>query len=363
MSKDYYKTLGVPRTASSDEIKKAFRRLAHKYHPDKATGDKKAAEEKFKEAAEAYEVLSDPQKKSAYDQFGESGAPGFGKAGTGFSGFQADHGNFEGFGDIFETFFGNQSSRSSRSHKGQDLEVSLKVTFKEAIFGKTVEFKLTRPQRCEKCSGSGIPPGTNVRNCQTCHGSGEVNTTRQTIFGSIRQVAICRDCQGEGQIPEQRCANCTGTGRVTFAQPLKVKIPPGIENGAVIRLAEQGAAGFHCGPSGDLFIQVVVGSDPKFERRGADIFSAEKIALPLAVLGGATEIETVAGKVKLKIPAGTQSHQVFKMKGHGARKLSSSETGNHFVKVLVEIPRSLSRTEKKLWKELEQAAGKKGFFG
>lgn len=364
---DYYEILGVPKTASSAEIKKAFRRLAHKYHPDKVTGaGKKTAEEQFKKVAAAYEVLGDPQKRSNYDQFGTSGPSVFGGGqGGDFSGFHTSGADFEGFGDIFESLFKRSARpRPNQSQPGQDLEIRLQVSFRDAVFGTTTEFKLNRPQKCEKCQGTGVPPGAKITNCQTCQGTGEMRTTQQTIFGSLQQVVTCPNCQGAGKIPSQQCAECTGAGRIKTTTLLKVKIPAGIENGAVIRLAGQGAAGLRGGPAGDLFVQVQVASDPKFARRGSEIFSTEKIPLTLAVLGGETQIETLAGQVKLKIPAGTQAYQVFKLKGHGVRRLSSSETGDHFVKILIEIPCTLSRTEKKLWTELQKEGQnkKKGFF-
>jgi molecular chaperone DnaJ len=372
MSKDFYKTLGVERGASEADIKKAFRRAAAKYHPDQAKGDKKEAEAKFKEVSEAYETLSDPKKRSAYDQFGASGAGGGGGGGFGGGGYQqADFGG--GFGDIFEQFFGgqHQSGRGGRARgpaRGADLEARIKVSFTEAIFGTAADFSLERALKCEHCKGNGAEPGSKIVTCKTCHGTGEVTELKQTIFGHIRHTAACSDCGGEGQTFEKKCGVCHGTGRARKAEKVKIKIPAGVESGAVIRLTGQGEAGVKGGPAGDLFIHVQVEPSKQFERRGGEIYSSQRIHLVQAVLGDEIAIETVHGGVKLKIPAGTQSGTSFRLAGRGAPKLNSAEKGDHIVKIIVAIPEKLSKKEQQLFAELAREAklepsNKKSWFG
>lgn len=365
MAKDYYKILGIERNASEAEVKKAFRSAARKYHPDQATGDKKAAEAKFKEVAEAYEVLGDKQKRASFDQFG-SGANfgGGGGGGFGTNGFDFSGGgfNFEGggFGDIFETFFGGSGGQKSRGPAhGANLELRLKVKFEDAIFGTTIEFKIDRLTKCENCNGNGGEPGAKISECKRCHGTGEVTTVRQTVFGAMQHRAVCPDCGGEGKTFEKKCHVCHSTGRARKAEKLKIKIPAGVENGAVIRLANQGEAGAKGGPTGDLFIHVTVEPSREFERRGADIFSTQKTSFIEAALGNEIAIKTVHGNVKLKIPAGTQSHTNFKIKNYGSPKLNSKERGDHIIKILVEIPKKLSRKEKELFEKLAAESGLK----
>lgn len=366
--KDYYETLGVPRDADEADVKKAFRRLAHKYHPDQAQGDKKKAEVKFKEISEAYEVLGDKQKRSTYDQFGSAG-PQFGGdggggdgGGAGFEGFDFDGGGGGSFGDIFETFFGGQGR--DRTHRGgavrgSDLEVQIQIGFEEAIFGTTAEFALTRAIICDRCSGNSAEPGSKVIACKTCKGTGEVTTTRQTIFGSLRHTAICPECSGEGKTFEKKCTTCHGTGRMRKSEKVKVKIPAGVDTGSVIRLSGQGEAGAKGGPAGDLFVHLQVRSSTEFRRQNTEIHSVHLIHIAQAALGDEVEIKTVHGPVRLKIPAGTQSEQIFRLKGHGAPKLNSSERGDHLVKIVVEIPKKLSRREKELFAKLAEESGLK----
>jgi molecular chaperone DnaJ len=367
MAKDYYKILGVERGANEAEIKKAFRSAARKYHPDQATGDKKAAEAKFKEFAEAYEVLGDKQKRANYDQFGSAGQNFGGGGGGGFNagGFDFSGGgfNFEGggFGDIFETFFGGGSGggKSRGPTRGANLEIRVRVKFEDAIFGTTAELKLERLIKCENCRGNGAEPGSKITDCKTCHGTGEVTTTRQTVFGMMKHAAVCPDCNGEGKTYEKKCGICHGTGRARKVEKLKIKIPSGVENGAVIRLAGQGEAGAKGGPAGDLFLQILVEQSREFERRSADIFSTQRISFIEAALGNEIAVKTVHGNVKLKIPAGTQSHTNFKIKGCGAPKLNSSEQGDHIVKILVTTPQKLSKKEKQLFEDLAKESGLK----
>ncbi|MDD3066504.1 MAG: molecular chaperone DnaJ [Candidatus Gracilibacteria bacterium] len=364
MSKDYYEILGVKRDADSDEVKKAFRRKAREYHPDQARGDKKEAEKKFKEISEAYEVLGDKQKRQQYDQFGASGQ-NFG-GGQGPGGFDFSGGGFNfggdagGFGDIFETFFGGGGGRKTAkggAMRGNDLEAQLGIKFEDSIFGTTAEFNLTRALKCSHCGGNGAEPGSKIETCKTCKGTGEVTTTRQTVFGAMRHTAVCGDCEGSGKTYEKKCSVCHGTGRERKAEKVKVKIPAGVNDGAVIKLAGQGEAGTHGGPSGDLFIHIRVEASREFERKGNDIYSTQKTSYIQATLGDEIPVKTVYGDVKLRIPAGTQSHQIFKLKNHGAPRLNTSEKGDHLVKILVEIPKKLSRKEKDLFEKLAQEAG------
>lgn len=375
--KDFYKILGVNRSANEADIKKAFRRAARQYHPDQAKGDKKEAEEKFKEVAAAYEVLGDKQKRAQYDQFGSAGTDsGGGASGTG--GFGQNFGGFDfsgggahfggGFSDIFESFFGGGgTSRSRGSAAGANLEARLKVKFIDAVFGTTAEFQLTRMQKCAHCHGNAAEPGSKIKTCSTCGGAGEVMTTQQTVFGQMQHRAVCPDCNGEGKTYERKCTACHGTGRARKSEKIKVRIPAGVDDGAVIRLAGQGEAGPRGGKSGDLFIRVLVEPSQEFRREGADIHSTQEIHFLRAVLGDEVEVRTVHGLIKLKIPAGTQSHQIFKLRGYGAPQLNSTARGDHFVKIIVETPKKISRTARKLFEELAKESNLKikkgGLFG
>jgi molecular chaperone DnaJ len=363
MSKDYYEILGIKRDADNAEIKKAFRRKAREYHPDQAKGDKKTAEAKFKEISEAYEVLGDKQKRSQYDQFGASGQ-NFGN-GQGPGGFDFSGGGFNfggdagGFGDIFETFFGGGGRKSSRggAMRGNDIEAQISIKFEDSVFGATKEFSLTRALKCSHCKGNGAEPGSKIETCKTCKGTGEITTTRQTVFGAMRHTAVCPDCDGVGKTYEKKCSVCHGLGRERKTEKVKVKIPAGVNDGAVIRLSGQGEAGSHGGNSGDLFIHTRVEASREFERRGNDIHSTQRISFIQATLGDEIPVKTIYGDVKLRIPAGSQSHQVFRVKNQGVVKLNSSEKGDHLVKIIVEIPKKLSRKEKELFEKLANEAG------
>ena len=377
MPKDYYQTLGVERTASQDDIKKAFRRLAGKYHPDQATGDKAQAEAKFKEISEAYDTLGDTQKRSAYDQFGSGGNPfsaGGGDHGNPFGGggFDFNFSQAQGFGDIFETFFGQQQGNGSRRNnsrtRGDDLEAQVRITFEQSMEGATAEFELPRLRMCSHCSGRGAEPGSKTVTCDTCKGTGEIITTQRTIFGTVQQRQACHTCGGEGTMPEHTCTTCHGTGRVRERQKLKVKIPAGIQDGAVIRLTGQGDTGQRGGDAGDLFVRVSVAASKDFERRGNDIYAEAHIHITQAVLGDEISLPTVHGNVKLKIPAGTQSGQVFKLASHGSPIVNRDTRGDHYVTIQIEVPKKLSKKERDLYAELAKEAGvkpadKKGWFG
>jgi molecular chaperone DnaJ len=350
---DYYKILGVDKGASQDEIKKAFRKKAHEYHPDKATGD----EAKFKEANEAYQVLGDEKKRAQYDQFGSAGFQN-GQAGGGFGGFSSgginmdDLGDiFGGFGDIFGGFGGGSSRRPSRGH---DIQTILVITFEEAVHGVEKEVSLRRQVKCDRCNGEGAEPGAKVETCSTCRGTGKVTGVQRTILGNMQVQSVCPDCQGEGKTFSAKCNKCSGTGVMQENSKIKVKIPAGIDDGETIRLSGQGEAGQKGAPSGDLYLKISVRGDSKFERYGYDIHSKAFISFTQAALGDKIDIETINGSVKLKIPAGTQSGTNFKLRGKGVQRLRGSGKGDHIVKVQVQTPTNLNKKQKELLKELEK---------
>lgn len=358
MSKDYYKILGVERGASEEEIKKAFRRLAHQHHPDKAGGDT----EKFKEVNEAYQVLSDKQKKSQYDQFGQTfdgagpggfnGAGGFG--GQGFNINMDDLGDiFGGFGDMFG--FGG-SSRSGRSKRGRDLEIKLTIGFLDAVFGCEKEIKLKKNVKCDDCQGLGVPAGAKVSTCDVCKGSGQVISVQRTMLGAIQMQTPCQACGGEGKKSSEHCKPCRGTGRVERQADLQVKIPAGIDNGETIRLTAQGDAGPKGAPAGDLYIHVFYEADKRWQREAYDIHSEVKVKLSQAVLGDTVSVETVDGKVNLKVPEGTPSGAVIALRGSGVPRLRTNGRGDHLVTIKVEIPKKLSRKQR----DLVEALSKEG---
>lgn len=354
---DHYSTLGLSKNATEAEIKSAYRKLAQKYHPDKNRGDK-AAEAKFKEVQQAYEVLSDPKKRSNYDQFGSAEGPSFGGGGHGF-----DPNQFDGFADIFESFFGGMGARGQGGQRktgperGGDIEVDLHIRFEEAIFGVTKYLELTKPEQCDHCHGEGAEPGHSVKTCEDCGGRGQVRTVRQTILGQIGSVQTCPKCQGRGKIPEQVCSVCKGQTRIQKTQEVSVVIPKGVEDGMQLRLQGKGSAGRLGGGYGDLFINIHVAPHLKFSRDGRTLFSTESIPFLQAVLGAEIKVETVHGKVDLKIPAGTQSGTEFTLKGQGSPSLRSDAPGDHKVTIQLETPRKLSKEEKALYRELAEKAG------
>ncbi len=371
-NQDYYATLGVAKDASTDDIKKAYRKLAHKYHPDKGKGD----DAKFKEVNEAYQVLSDPAKRQQYDQFGAAGGPnGPGSAGfdpnQGFGGFQGqgfDFGNMGGFGDIFEQFFsGGQTTRTRGPARGADLEVQLNLSFEEAVKGATKPVNVTRRVRCATCKGSGAEPNTKIIQCPRCSGSGEIRTQRQTILGVMQQVTTCPQCHGSGKVPEQPCHTCGGEGRVQQSQTLDITIPAGIDDGQTIRINDQGEAGERGAPNGHLYVTVRVAASRQFTRDGADLHLQVPISYPQAVLGDELEVPTLDGSAKLSVPAGTPSGKTFRLKGAGVSKLGSSSRGDLLVTVEINVPKKLSAEEREAINQLAQASGhrptgKKGFF-
>lgn len=351
---DYYKVLGLEKNATESEIKKAYRKLAQQYHPDTEKGDEK----KFKEIAEAYEVLSDKQKRSQYDQFGSAG-PNFG--GQGFGGFDFNNINVDfggSFGDIFDTFFGGgqKASRKKGPAKGADIEMVMQISFEEAIFGASKEIEVSAYSTCEHCNGNGAEPGTNLKECEACSGTGQQIKLQRTPFGQIQTSSVCRTCEGAGQIPEKKCKNCKGEGRILKTQRIKTKIPAGIHDQSVIRLSGKGEAGTLGGPYGDLFLHISVAPSRQFERIKDDIYTTEHIHVLQAILGDEIEVQTVHGKAKLVIPAGTESDNVLKLKGYGVPKVGTSAKGDHIIKIKIDVPKKLSGNEKKLYSELADEA-------
>jgi len=354
MSKrDYYEVLGVSKSASADEIKKAFRRLAVQHHPDKEGGN----EDKFKEINEAYDVLKDAQKRQRYDQFGHAGVGGASGGGAGgnpfegFGGFNGQSSNFDfggGFGDIFDQFFGGGGSRQRGPKKGRDVEVQLQLTFVEAIFGLEHDMTLDLEDTCTHCKGTTVEPGHDMKTCPTCQGSGQQVRIMNTMFGAIQQTVTCDTCQGRGKVPEKECTVCRGSGTQRKKQTIKVKIPAGIDDGATIRLSGRGEA-IGGGEKGDLYIHIRVKAHKKFTREGNIILSEEHVSMVDAALGTEIDVETVDGKVRMKVPAGTQSGTDFKLTGHGVPHLRNEDKrGPHIVSITVDTPTKLSKKQRKI---------------
>ncbi|HLG71033.1 MAG TPA: molecular chaperone DnaJ [Chloroflexota bacterium] len=350
--RDYYEVLGVARNASDDEIKKAFRRLARQYHPD--VNKEKDAEARFKEVNEAYEVLSDPQKRQMYDQFGHAG-PGMG-AGAGFG----DFGSFGGFSDIFQTFFGGQTAGGGRRgpQRGSDLRYNLTLTFEEAVFGCEKELEIPRADTCSVCRGSGAEPGTEPSRCPNCNGTGELRRVQQSIFGQFVNVVMCERCQGEGRVISTPCHECHGAGRVRVTKHVTLKVPAGVDTGSQIRLTGEGEAGPRGGPNGNLYVAISVKKHAFFERDGQDILYTLPINFAQAALGDEVEVPTVDGKVMLKIPAGTQSGRVMRLKDKGVPNLRGGGRGDQHVYVKVVTPTDLSQRERELLEQLRDVSKK-----
>lgn len=369
MSKrDYYEVLGVSKGASDDEVKKAFRKKAIEFHPDKEGGD----EAKFKEVNEAYEVLKDDKKRQRYDQFGHAGVGGSSSGGGdpfggfgGFGGAQGQNINFDfgdlGLGDIFGSFFGGGAQRNQRAKRGRDVETDVVITFEQAVFGTEVELNLVMEDVCEHCKGTTAEPGHDLKTCDTCKGSGQVVSVTRTIFGNIQQATTCPTCHGSGKIPEKLCTVCKGKGTKSKNQEIKLKIPAGIDDGATIRLREHGEAMANA-PRGDLYVNLRVKAHKKFTREGDLILSEETIPMVDAALGIEMDIDTVDGPVKMKIPAGTQSGTDFKLSGHGVPHMRGGGRGAHIVTIVVETPQSLSKAQKDILEQFKAADGKKGFW-
>lgn len=365
--RDYYEILGVGKDASPDEVKKAFRRLAIKYHPDKEGGN----EEKFKEVNEAYEVLKDPSKRQRYDQFGHAGVGGNGGGAGGFNGFggfgggaQEMHFDFGdlGLGDIFGSFFGGgPKAESQRQRRGRDVETNVTITFEQAVFGTEVELHLNLEDSCPHCKGTTVEPGHDLKQCDTCGGSGQVMHVMRTVFGNIQQATVCPKCHGRGKIPEKICTVCHGKGTQLKSQDITLKVPAGIDDGATIRLREHGEAVAN-GPKGDLYVNVRVKPHKHFTREGDLILSEEHVSMVEAALGTEIGVDTVDGKVHMKVPAGTQSGTDFKLTNHGVPHLRTESRGAHIVTILVDTPKNLTKEQQTLLEQFAATANKKRFW-
>lgn len=364
--RDYYEVLGVQKNATDDEIKKAYRKLAKENHPDLHPDDKDA-EERFKEVNEAYEVLSDSNKRARYDQFGHEG-PNMGGAGYGdFSGFGG-----QGFDSIFDFFFngaeGGGQRRRNGPERGQDLRYDLTLTFEEAAFGCKKEFKFQRNENCEACGGTGARAGTQPKTCPTCGGSGQMKVTTQSLFGQVVNMRTCSTCGGTGKIITDKCPKCAGQGRVRVMRTATIKIPAGIDNGQVLPMSGQGEPGVRGGPAGDLYVYINVKPHRLFKRDHFDLHCEIPISFTQAALGGEIDVPTLEGSVKYNIPEGTQNDTVLRIRGQGIQQLRGSGKGDLFIKVRVEVPKRLSDKQKDLLRQFEDSLtgkeyeGRKSFF-
>ncbi len=356
--RDYYEVLGVDKNADEAAIKKAYRVLAKKYHPDMNPGDAEA-EKKFKEASEAYAVLSDPEKKRQYDQFGHAAFEGGAGGAGGFGGFDFSGADFSDiFGDIFGDFFGGRRSAgrdNSGPMKGSNIRTSVRITFEEAVFGTEKEIELTVKEECKTCHGSGAKPGTSPQTCTKCGGKGQVVFTQQSFFGTVRNVQACPDCQGKGKVIKDKCTDCHGTGFVPMKKRFAVSIPAGIDNGQCKRLAGQGEPGVNGGPRGDVLVEVIVGRHPIFQRQETNIFSTVPVSFAVAALGGDVIIDTVDGKVIYEVKAGTQTDTRVRLKGKGVPSLRNKDVrGDHYVTLVVQVPDKLSKEAKDLLKKFDE---------
>lgn len=377
MAKNYYDLLGVSKDADAAEIKKSFRKLAKQYHPD--SNKEEGAEQKFKDINEAFSVLSDPEKRKQYDQFGFDGSkadgggmggyPGMGGYGGMGQGFSANMGDFGDLGDLLGGFFGGGSPFSGGfggqrvNNNGADLSLRVDVSFEDAVFGAEKNVTYVRKDTCDACKGSGSANGKK-ETCSTCNGVGKVRQTRQTMFGTFATEAICPTCHGSGEEIKDPCSNCDGTGRVTKSTTTKIKIPAGAETGVRLRFQGKGDAGIRGGDFGDLYVVLSVKEHKLFKRNNGDIYIELPISPALAVLGGEIEVPTVNSNVKMKIPKGTQGGTDFRLKGKGGPRLRGSGVGDQFVKVYIDIPKSVSSDESKVWEKLlkEGEARSKGFW-
>ena len=354
--RDYYEVLGVSKSASDSELKSAYRKLAKKYHPDMNPGDKEA-EAKFKEASEAYSVLSDPDKRRQYDQFGHAafeGGAGGGAGGFDFSGMDMS----DNFGDIFGDFFGGGRSRaqSNGPMKGQNLHHTIRITFEEACFGTEKELDLPLQDECESCHGTGAKAGTTPETCSKCGGKGQVVFTQQSLFGMVRNVQTCPDCRGTGKIIREKCPDCHGSGYITRKRKISVTVPAGIDNGQSIRIREKGDPGVNGGPRGDLLVEVAVSRHPIFQRQGIDIYSSAPITFAQAALGGDVRIKTVDGEVEYTVKPGTQTDTRIRLRGKGVPSLrNKSIRGDQYVTLVVQVPTRMNGEQKELLKKFDEA--------
>ena len=358
--RDYYEVLGVDKGADDATIKKAYRQLAKKYHPDMNPGDKEA-EKKFKEASEAYAVLSDPDKRRQYDQFGHSAFEG-GGAGGGFGGFDFSGADFSDiFGDIFGDFFGGGSRGGARNNgpmKGANLRTSVRISFEQAVFGVEKELDLNLKDTCKTCNGSGAKPGTSPETCRKCGGRGQVVTQHSTPFGTIRNSQVCPDCGGTGKTIKEKCPDCHGSGYISSRKKIQVSIPAGIDNGQSVRIRDKGEPGVNGGPRGDLLVEVVVDRHPIFQRQEMNIFSTVPVSSAVAALGGEILIDTVDGKVVYDVKAGTQTDTRIRLRGKGVPSLRNKDVrGDHYVTLVVQVPDKLSNEAKELLKQFDKETG------
>ncbi|ROR30614.1 molecular chaperone DnaJ [Mobilisporobacter senegalensis] len=364
--RDYYEVLGVSKSADDGELKRAYRKLAKQYHPDTNPGDKEA-EIKFKEASEAYAVLSDPDKRRQYDQFGHAAFEG-GAGGAGGFDFSGMGDMSDIFGDIFgDLFGGGRSSRraSNGPMKGQNLRTGIRITFDEAVFGCEKELELNLKDECDTCHGTGAKPGTQPHTCEKCGGKGQVVYTQQSLFGMVRNVQTCPDCHGTGKTIKDKCADCYGSGYITKKKKIKVSVPAGIDNGQSIRIRDKGEPGINGGERGDLLVEVSVSRHPIFQRQEYDIFSTAPISYAKAALGGDVRINTVDGDVIYTVKPGTQTDTKVRLKGKGVPTLRNKQVrGDHYVTLVVQVPTNLNTEQKELLKKFDEAmTGSKGEFG
>ena len=364
--RDYYDVLGVSRTASEEDIRKAFRKLALEHHPDRNRSE--GAAERFKEINEAYQVLSDADKRGRYDRFGHDAVSSNGGA-RGFEGFE----NFGGFGDIFDAFFGGTAgrARSTAAQRGADLQHSVTIDFEEAVFGTEVELELHRTEVCAECRGTRSKPGASMSKCVDCNGAGQVRRAHRSMFGQFVQVATCPKCRGEGKMVTDPCPQCRGGGRQRRSRKLAVSIPAGVEDDSQMRLSGEGEASPNGGPPGDVYVKIRVLDHPVFERRDQDILYTRTVNVAQAALGAKVTVPTLEGDRELDIPPGTQSGRTFRLKGYGVARLRSRQRGDQVVTVVVETPTSLTGEQRRLLKELSESLGDprdgrdpgKGWFG
>jgi molecular chaperone DnaJ len=366
MAQNYYEVLGVDKSATGEEIKKSYRKLAHKYHPDKGQGD----DVKFKEVNEAYQVLSSSEKRAQYDQYGQTfdqaqrngqgfgGGSPFGAGGFDFSGFGGGGGGVEfDFGDIFGDIFGNRAPKSTRRERGVDLEMLVTINFEEAIFGVEKNITLEKKDACKECAGSGAKAGTKIITCAVCHGQGQIRSQRRTIFGNIATNTICEKCEGSGQVPESPCVNCGGSGVKRQQKTILVKIPAGIDNGQRVRISGEGELGYRNSKPGDLYLVVQVKLHKEFIRQGINLRKDIPISFTQATLGAKVNVKTLEGGIELKIPAGTQSGKVFRVAGRGVPVLNSNKKGDLFITARVIVPHKLTKQEEELLKKLADLNG------
>lgn len=359
MGKDYYKILGVEKNASQDEIKTAFRKLAHKYHPDKQDGD----EAKFKEVNEAYQVLGKPEKRKQYDQFGSTfdQQGGFG-GGMNWQDFMrhargGSQGNinfdFGDLGDIFGDIFGFGGQSRTRGQRGADIEVEMEIEFRDSVFGLKKTIELFKDIKCDRCHGNKAEPGTPINTCTTCQGTGRITKVQQTFLGAFQTASVCPDCRGEGKKPQKLCTKCSGQGIIKDKEKIEFEVPAGIENGSTLRLHGRGNPGQNGGADGDLYVRIRVKKDEHFIREGNDIIKKEKISIKQAVLGDRIDINTLDGEISLKIPAGTQPNTRFRIKGKGMPYLHSNSRGDLFIEIEIEIPRKINRKQKQALEQFD----------